>query len=50
MKDMLVDKKLDELQNDPAKLAELLDKKPPAKPRKSKRQSGNKETTTMARE
>ena len=44
-KDMLAD----ELLLNTAKLAEVLEKRPPA-PRKSKRQSGNKETATMARE
>ena len=48
-KDELGDEELDELLNDPEKLAAVLDKKPPA-PRKSKRQSGQKETATLARE
>ena len=48
-KDMLADEDLEELLLNPAKLAEVLEKRPPA-PRKSKRQSGNKETVTMARE
>ena len=45
------DKELDELPNNQAKLAEVLDKKPPA-PNKGNpsTQSGNKETATMARE
>ena len=48
-KDMLADEDLDELLLNPEKLAEVLEKRPPA-PRKSKRQSGNKEMVTMARE
>ena len=48
-KDMLVDEDLDELLLNPAKLAEVLEKRPPA-PRKSKRQSNNKDMVTMARE
>ena len=48
-KDMLADEDLDELLLNPAKLAEVLDKRPPAT-RKSKRQSGPKETVTMGRE
>ena len=48
-KDMLADEDLDELLLNPAKLAEVLEKRPPA-PRKSKRQSGNKDMVTMARE
>jgi len=47
-KDMMADEDLDELLLDPEKLAEVLEKRPPA-PRKSKRQSSNKETVTMAR-
>ena len=45
---MLADEDLDELLLDPEKLAEVLEKRPPA-PRKSKRQSSNKETVTMDR-
>ena len=48
-KDMLADEDLDELLLNPAKLAEVLEKRPPAT-RKSKRQSGPKETVTMGRE
>ena len=48
-KDELGDEELEELLNDPEKLAAVLDKKPPA-PQKSKRQSGQKETATLARE
>ena len=40
---------MEELLNDPEKLAAVLDKKPPA-PQKSKRPSGQKETATLARE
>ena len=46
-KDMLTDEELDELLNDLAKLADVLEKWPPA-PRKSKRQSSNKKTATIA--
>ena len=48
-KDMLADEEMDELLLNPAKLAGLLEKRLPA-PWKSKRQSGNKETVTMASE
>jgi len=47
-KDMLADEDLDELLLNPAKLAEVLEKRPPAS-RKSERQS-NKDMVTMARE
>jgi len=39
------EKELDELFNNPEKLAAVLDKKPPV-PRTSKRQSGQRETAT----
>ena len=48
-KDILADEDLDELLLNPEKLAEVLEKRLPA-PRKSKRQSSNKETVTMAGE
>ena len=46
-KDELGDEELEELLNDPEKLAAVLDKKPPVPP---KSKSGQKETATLARE